>query len=151
MGREVVTTKDLELAEAQAKAAGSIAGAPARRKPDTYADRLTKYVPAEVVSVYLFVDGALRPIGEWIPLQTILWSIFFLLVALTPFYLLRLQKVKKWKQWVISEVSFVVWVFSIGGPFANLAFYKNHDVGHVLGSVAVALATFVLPIWAVEK
>jgi hypothetical protein len=151
MGREVITTKDLELADAQVKAAGAIAGAPARRKPDTYADRLAKYVPAEVVSVYLFVDGTLRPIGAWIPLQAMLWGMFFLLIALTPFYLLRVQKVKKWKQWVISEASFVVWVFSIGGPFANLAFYKNHDVGHALGSVAVALATFVFPIWGVEK
>ncbi len=77
MGRQVVTQKDLDLvpkkpAAPTQSALGEVAGIEEDRasdvitppapndKKDQFTDRLLKYIPAEVVVVYVFVEGLIR-------------------------------------------------------------------------------------------
>lgn len=97
--------------------------------PDEYRDRLIKYIPAEAVALFAFVDKTLigyyglnasgvpttrpaDPLMTWLP-------ILFLLLGLigTPIYLYR-QRLKG-QPWVlhaiISTVAFLLWAYTLGG------------------------------------
>jgi hypothetical protein len=104
MGRQVVTEQDiLELSEAGRPSgmAGDITAvkpAPAlskRRQPDDFQARLLKYIPTEVVTVYVFLDGILRSAALSLPIPVIRWVVFFALLAGTWLYLHRVEKVSK--------------------------------------------------------
>ncbi|MBO9998017.1 MAG: hypothetical protein J7641_03250 [Cyanobacteria bacterium SID2] len=94
---------------------------------DRYADRLLKYIPADVVAFWLAVNGSIQSAGDDVPKSTLLWILFIFGVFLTLGWTFKqTQEAKKkpaWTQIGISCVAFVVWVFAIGGPFAELSFY----------------------------
>jgi hypothetical protein len=155
MGRQVIAEQDiLELSEA-GKASG-MAGditaatpAPAlskRLRPDDYQGRLLKYIPTEVVVVYVLLDGMLRSAAPGLPIPAIRWVVFFALPAGTWLYLQRVEKVSKLQQLLISTVAFAVWVFSLGGPFSAFAWYSP-----VYGSILLPLYTFSIPIFQAKK
>ncbi|HEY6250120.1 MAG TPA: hypothetical protein VI685_09165 [Candidatus Angelobacter sp.] len=106
-------------------------------KTDQFTDRLLKYIPAEVVVVYAFVDGLIRNAPSDVPREKLLWGVFFFLLAGTWVYLARVQKVSKKMQLAISTLAFAVWVFSLGGPFVSFSWYKPF-----YGSVLLPLYTF---------
>ena len=110
--------------------------------PDNYISRLFKYIPSEIVAIYLSIDTIFKStnITQCI-LHTLSWIVFLVLLILTPFYLWRVTKVTKTTQLVISTLSFVVWVFALSGPFAFLSWYQP-----VYGSVLLILFTFLIPI-----
>jgi hypothetical protein len=145
MGREILTTRDVEDARTRARAGGRVAtGAqdtPAE-KPDKYSDRLLKNIPAEVVAVYVFIAGVVGAAGGTTP-RWLLWGVFAALLLGTPVYLKRVQKVGKPLQLLISTVAFAVWVFSLGteSPFATLPWYRP-----VYGAVLLPLYTFAVAI-----
>jgi hypothetical protein len=149
MGREIVTPADVQPPQAEgsgqrgALPPGQGAREPdAYREPDTYGDRLLKYVPAEVVTVFVFLAGAISAAGTNSP-PWLIWGVFGLLLICTPLYLNRLQGVKKMVQLAISTVAFAVWVFSLGdeGPFGTLVWYKP-----IYGAVLLPLYTFIVPL-----
>ncbi len=76
--------------------------------------------------------------GNHIGLQ---WIIFGFCVIAVILYLWRVQKVYKWKQVLISSVSFIVWIFAIGGPFVHLSAYDPLYAGILLPAY-----TFLIPI-----
>jgi len=148
MGRQVVTQKDLlSFAAPQPAAgvavggvAGGVAAAPQRReqpKLDTYQERLLKYIPTEVVTTYVFLDGVLRSASATFPVAALRWFVFVVLLFGTWFYLNRVEKVTRRQQLVISTVAFGLWVFSLGGPFAAFHWYSP-----VYGAVLLPLYTF---------
>jgi len=98
---------------------------------------LLKYVPAEVVVVYVFVEGLIRNAPADVPRDKVLWGVFLFLLVGTWFYLVRVQHVSKKEQLLISTLAFAVWVFSLGGPFASLSWYKPF-----YGSLLLPLYTF---------
>ncbi|OGA55625.1 MAG: hypothetical protein A3G81_20305 [Betaproteobacteria bacterium RIFCSPLOWO2_12_FULL_65_14] len=138
MGRAVVGAADHSIANAfpeplrEPAAAGSVAP---QEKPDTYRDRLFKYIPAEVVTLYLGLSGVLATAAD--APQFLHWVIFFAGLVGTPFYLLTAQNVTSRTQLVISTLAFAVWVFALGGPFKDLAGYKQ-----IYGAVLLPLFTF---------
>jgi hypothetical protein len=67
------------------------------------------------------------------------WLIFAVGVAATPFYLLFYQKVTAPMQLSISTLAFIVWIFALGGPFTDFAWYKQ-----VYGAVLLPVFTFVV-------
>lgn len=101
-------------------------GTPPPPPPDTYKDKLLKYIPAEVVTLYLGLS-AIASAAPKVP-EHLGWVIFAVGVLGTPFYLRAYQKVTSPTQLVISTLSFLVWVFAIGGPFKDLAWYKDNQV-----------------------
>jgi Kef-type K+ transport system membrane component KefB len=63
--------------------------------------------------------------------------VFLALLVGTWFYLERLQKVSKRQQLIVSTVAFAIWTFSLGGPFADFAWYSP-----IYGAVLLPLYTF---------
>jgi hypothetical protein len=151
MGREVITDEDVKKAQRREDAAGKLAAGGRKPPPkrDDYSDRLIKYIPAEIVSVYLFVSGILRTAGDQVPASTrnwLEWGVLIFLAGMTPVYLRRLQGVRKKQQWAIVTVSFVIWVFTLGGPFAQLGWYRP-----LYGALLLPLYTFTIATFKAEK
>src|SRR5438105_4275212 len=69
----------------------------ASTKPDDYTARLLKYIPSEIIALFLTLDGLLRPInGADISAAkaAVYWSMFVFGMCVTPVYLWRIQHVK---------------------------------------------------------
>lgn len=106
--------------------------------PDSYLDKLIKYIPSEVVALYLSLDAICRsaPTEGWLR-----WPILILGVVMTPLYLWRVQSVTKIIQLVVSTLSFVVWTVALGGPFIELSWYKP-----IYGALLLPIFTFLVPL-----
>jgi len=140
MGRAVVTAP-------RSRAVGSAFPGPAGDSPhtrgitppqqenDTYRERLFKYIPAEVVTLYLFLNTTVAA-DKSIP-RFLYWVIFFAGLVGTPIYLRFAQKVAVPLQLIISTVAFAVWVFALGGPFSEIPGYKP-----IYGAVLLPIFTF---------
>lgn len=116
MGRQIVTARDIEEQAAAEAAGGKVAaGGKARQKvPDNFGEVLLKSIPAEVVAGYITVANAVAG-GAGAP-RWLLWAVVAVLTAITPVYLMRVQGVTKVAQIVLSTISFLVWVLSLGAP-----------------------------------
>ena len=78
-----------------------------------YLGRLLKLIPSEIIAAYMVIQG-------FIPVESAKWGlsiVSLVLLIITPFYLKYAQKVEKNTQVFVSTVSFVIWVYAIGGPF----------------------------------
>ena len=107
-----------------------------REQRDDYLDRLLKLIPAESVAVYLFLDGVLSSSLSGDTLRLLLWIVFWIVLAGNILYLQKIN-IKDWRQYVIMELAFVVWVISLGGPFALYSWYQPF-----MGSILLSLFTF---------
>jgi hypothetical protein len=147
MGREVITEQDVRNTKLSMAAAGSVAGG-AEPIPvaDKYGDRLIKYIPSEVVGVYVAVDALLKTAGNQIPKDALGWIVFGFLLVMTPIYLWRMQNVRKSKNLAIATLSFIVWVFTLGGPFAQLPWYSPF-----YGALLLPIFTFTVATYKAEK
>ncbi len=143
MEREVLTAKDIERINQPGSESKFPAGTVTR---DGYFDRLFKYIPAELVAGYIFVLGVVKQLTDAGEIKLFQWSLFVIFCILTPLYLWRVQKVLKLQQHIISLLSFVVWVFALGGPFTLLGWYNP-----VYGEILLPVFTLVVAIIEAEK
>ena len=138
----LVETPSLQTTTAVETSAPSSTATVTTADTDDYISRLIKYIPTEIVTLYLLVDGILKSFTSS-PLVN--WIIFFLLLALTPFYIWRMtretSKTTAWDQIIVSFVSFTLWVYVIGGPFASLSWYAPQ-----YGSIFMAIFTVFVPL-----
>ena len=113
--------------------------APAPSQED-FLGRLSKYIPAEIVGLYL---AATAPVpktegGH----STLLWIIFGACLIVTPIYMGFVtrdpQKGPLWLQVLLATIAFPVWVFAIGGPFTFLSWYRGYIATIVLIFVSFA-------------
>jgi magnesium-transporting ATPase (P-type) len=103
-----------------------------------YQDRLLKLIPSEIVGAYIFLQGV-------IPQAYARWGttvVAFILLVMTPLYLNRIQKVKRADQVMITTISFVVWLYSLGGPFQFWGLYEAW-----ISSVILVLWTLAVPLF----
>jgi hypothetical protein len=136
MGRAIITSQSRREAFPDLVASPPGGGIPAEgEKPDTYRDRLFKYIPGEVVTLYLCLNAIVASAND-VP-HFMNWVIFSVGVIGTPFYLRRLQKVTALGQLLISTLAFVVWVLALGGPFMQIPGYKQ-----IYGAVLLPIFTF---------
>lgn len=96
---------------------------------DTYFDRIIKYIPADIVGAWVAVTGLIKSGGEDIPANTLLWVGFLIGIVLTALWTLKQTSVPRNNsaaitQTAVATVSFIIWVFALGGPFANMEFYQ---------------------------
>jgi len=138
MGRRIFTG----VPEGQAMAAGGLAPT-----TDGYLDRLAKYIPAEIVGLYLFAAGVIPQTGGGRPV-TALWIVFGVCFALTPAYMYVVTRREGhgkalWLQVVLATIAFPVWVFAIGGPFLSVAWYQSWIASIVLAFVTFGFGAFV--------
>jgi hypothetical protein len=153
MDRNVITTREQEeqallpgvAEDAMAGIVGGRRRPTARREPDDYKSRILKYIPAEIVAVYLTLDGIVRSAVDGASRQIWLHLILGFGLVVTPLFLWRVAKVRNKNQLVISTISFAVWVFALGGAFADYSWYKPFE-----GAIALVMYTFLIPI-AVNK
>jgi hypothetical protein len=145
MSREVITSKDIRQFNESGEAAKLPADSTYPATRDGYFDRLFKYIPAELVAGYIFVMGVMKQITNAGEVRILQWILFAVFCILTPLYLWRIQKVKKIQQHIISLLSFVVWVFALGGPFALYSWYNQ-----VYGQILLPVFTLVIAIWEAE-
>lgn len=110
---------------------------------DTYLSRLLKYIPSEIVMVYISIEGVLRGTYASNPkrLEDSLWILFSVLLLLTPFWLWRVMRVKTLGHLFLSTLSLVVWMFAIGGPFTTFEWYHAS-----LGAITLPIYTLLVPI-----
>lgn len=104
---------------------------------DSYLDKLLKLIPSEIVAGYIAIYGITQSHAK---AETILLVSSIALLILIPFILRFLQNVTKWGQIVFSIIAFVIWIYSLGGPFEH---YGIHDP--VIGSVIIIFYTFLIP------
>ncbi len=162
MSREIRTRADVDVerslreaarAVPRARAAGAALEAAtevaateaAEAQPeDKFLDRLVKYIPGEIIAVYLPIQAQLLSMNDpaYANLKWgFLWGVFALLTLLTVVYLKRFQDVKKPLQLAISAVAFVVWVLGTGGgPFLV---FGHEELFTRFGPILIPLFTLV--------
>jgi hypothetical protein len=114
-------------------------------KDSDYKDRLLKLIPGEVVATYITIDGIIPPgeaMAKWVALIVAL----ILLLAI-PLYMIKIYEVKSWKQIGFTMGAFIVWLYSLGGPFELWTLPSNLPL-HVpfIGSILLILWTLLVPI-----
>lgn len=103
---------------------------------DDYAKKLLKLIPSEIIAAYITIVG-LIPGGNTVWL----WGITIVLLILVTPYLRNFQEVTNPLQYAISSISFIVWVFAMGGPFATMSWYQSW-----MGSIVLILWTLIPPL-----
>jgi hypothetical protein len=116
---------------------------------DDYVDRLVKYIPSEIIALYL---GAVNVVPFKDPSRwTALWIIAGLSAVCTPIYMYVATreggKPTLWSQIVISSIAFPVWVFAIGGPFRVFSWY---DEKQWISAIVITFGTFLVGIYKPE-
>lgn len=105
---------------------------------NSYQSRLLKLIPSEIVAAFLAISGF---IPEGYQHAKILLTIVTLsLLALIPLYLWYFQGVKGFSQIAFTSFSFLIWIYSIGGPFT---YWGIHDA--VIGSAMLIIWTLLIP------
>ena len=108
-----------------------------------YLDRLLKMIPAEVIGLYLVGSGVI-PHDQTAGLA--IWAV----VCLIGLFAVRIYGTSDpaaslppdWTHIIISAVAFVIWVYSLGGPFQDAGLYVPW-----IGSLAILAWTFFVPIF----
>jgi hypothetical protein len=158
MGRQIITKNDVariqgelqELAKLRQQL-GAVAGtAPAPDATiteDKYKDKLLKYIPADVIAIYLTLHGFVPTLPPAAPRKTLYWIIFLLILALSVPWQRKVAKIGNWTQVWIGTGAFVVWAISVGDPFTtdNFSWYYP-----AYGSMILALYTFLIPLFEIK-
>jgi hypothetical protein len=145
MPREILTTRDIQKFNQSDSDSRLPEGTTYPVTRDGYFDRLFKYIPAELVAGYIFVLGVVKQLTDAGEIMTFQWLLFVVFSVLTPIYLWRVQKVLKLQQLIISLLSFIVWAFALGGPFALYSWYNP-----VYGSILLPVFTIVVAVWEAD-
>ena len=124
---------------------GSDGGGPPPTHPDTakvdgYLSRLVKYIPSEVIALYVTLEGILR-VGESAAV-TLYWAIFIFCLLGTWLWLKRMEQVKSTTQVLLSMCAFTVWVYAFGGPFDHYVALQNP----LYPALLLPCATFLIPL-----
>ena len=112
---------------------------------DAYGDRLLKLVPAEVITLYMAMDGLIAGRKDIDDSHTLV--IFAIGLAATWFYLKIFLKVKSKTQIFISAIAFAIWALNIGQGFEK----SLEGVAGVYAAIALLVFTFVAPKIPLEK
>ena len=112
------------------------------QSPDDYLSKVAGFIPAEIVSAYVVLNGLLNePLASSATLQ---WFVFIALIVLTAVYTWQASNENglpiAYLQIILSTASFIVWVFALGGPFLVLEWYLP-----IYGSILMVFFTLIIP------
>ena len=97
-----------------------------------YFDRVAKYIPAEIVAVYIAASGiALQAKSPGV----LLFVLFAFCVVCTPLYVTRFTSTTReaWVNSAMAVVAFVVWAYATGGGLVQyLGWYDGPTASVVL-------------------
>lgn len=108
-----------------------------------YSERLAKYIPSEVIALYVTLETILKSNVDSIggAFGAVSWVLFAIVLVLAYFYLVRVEATKDMTQRIVILCAFIVWVFALGGPFELLQWYKP-----VYGALVLPLYSFAIPL-----
>ncbi len=113
----------------------------------SYADKVVKLVPTEIVGAYMVLAGtigfssaATAAPTDSVPV-VLIHVVFFLLLVLTPLYLWRITRVTNVVQLVVTTLAFVLWVYTLGGPFVFWGMYHP-----MIAAVSLTLWSLIIPV-----
>lgn len=108
-----------------------------------YFERLIKMIPGEVVGLYI-VGSGLIPTGKTIGLAIWTGVCLIAVIAVRAWGTADVpnQLGPQWSAVLISSISFLIWVYSIGGPFAAYGVAVPY-----VASLLVLAWTFFVPIF----
>jgi hypothetical protein len=108
---------------------------------NAYAERLMKMIPGEAVGLYLVGAGVLDPAeGPALALWTTVCLAAVIVVRVYGTADHALAEPADWRHVTISAVAFLVWIYSIGGPFAAYGVASPR-----VGALLVLVVTFFAP------
>jgi len=67
--------------------------------------------------------------------------VFFALLVLTPLYLWKIAKVTNKVQLIVTTLAFILWIYTLGGPFAVWGIYEPK-----VAAVLLTLWSLVVPV-----
>ena len=108
------------------------------KNENPYKDKLLKLIPTEIVAAYMVIMGL-------IPAAQAKWGLLIvtiILFILVPFYLKFIHKVTSIVQIIFTALSFIVWVYSLGGPFFYWGIYEAW-----IASVILVIWTLFIPLF----
>jgi hypothetical protein len=125
MGRQIVSKRDVDHLNIQLNSlvggakgesnSDALTQLPAGTQADDYTSKLVKYIPSEVVALYIALGSILGSSDK--SDSSLYWVIFGVCLVGTGLYLWRVTNVTKVTQIVISVVAFFVLAIALGGPF----------------------------------
>jgi hypothetical protein len=116
---------------------------------DRFLTRLIKYIPTEVVTVYMLLMGMVEAMDRSNPMKIFTaWLIFGALTIATPYYLYKGGQPTRAQmpQLLISTLCFVLWAYALGGPFkmgkppAPNLYYQSSVASVIAGIASLFLA-----------
>jgi len=112
---------------------------------NTYIQKVQGYIPAAIVAAYVSIDQLIKSATN-IPTTLVYTVVFVILLVLTPIYVWRgtTQKVKSKScpQITVATISFILWVFALGGPFTTFSWYQSF-----YGGLALVFYTLLVPLF----
>jgi len=115
---------------------------PAAAGTDDYKDKLLKLIPAEIIGAYLTLKSIIDSAAITEGTELIQWIVFALLLVLTPVTYIVIYKVKIFKQVAVTTFAFIIWVFTIGGPFDSLFTGSDGTILPLKGVIAGIILVF---------
>jgi hypothetical protein len=152
MSRRIITADDADVTRTMmmSKMGVNQADGSAVKVPevDSYFTKILKYIPAEIVSGYVAINAIFKSISD--VSLVFHWIVVAALTALTGLYIWRLtnepNKPPAVSQIIISTIAFVVWVFALGGPFAEMGWYQYY-----YGAILLVMYTLAVPVLVGKK
>lgn len=114
------------------------------KQENSYQSRLLKLIPSEIIAAYLAILGFIPE--DYQHAKILLTVVSVSLLVLLPFYLYIMQGVRGFIQIAFTSLSFVVWVYSIGGPFT---YWGIHDA--IVGSTILVIWTLLIPFFIIPE
>ena len=109
------------------------AGAVVVPTSDDFLTKLVKYVPLEILGVYLFVEGSVEGnVTDPGALSAWLGALLVGTLVLTVPYVIRVLAVVRPSQIAMSVLGLAVYVFAVGGWFATTSWYEPWQSSIVL-------------------
>jgi hypothetical protein len=112
-----------------------------------YYDKAVKLVPTEIVGAYMVLAGVIG-VGTATPTapadslsRVLIQVVFFVLLIMTPLYLWKIAKVGNKVQLIVTTLAFVLWIYTLGGPFSVWGLYEPK-----VAAVLLTLWSLVVPV-----
>jgi hypothetical protein len=116
-----------------------------------YLDKAVKLVPTEIVGAYLVLAGVVGVSSSSTAAPTdqlskiLICVVFGVLLVATPLYQIFISKVTNKVQVVITTIAFVLWVYTLGGPFTVLGIYEAKIAAALLTLWSLVIPVVVRP------
>lgn len=106
--------------------------------PKEVAERIAKYVPAEIIAGYVTATGVAENVKHG--KLALLVVLFVVCLVCTPIYIVKLAKThqEKMKNGIVATLAFLAWSYAYGGLFREL---RWHDPA--IGSFAMIIVTII--------